>query len=124
MSGAWSVVEKASAGGSAYKSFWNEMVVFMPSGKTTGFVLTPTVKEKLGNPTHVMVLHQGTKIGLMAADETNSNGYALTGTEKMGRVNCATFIKEHCPTFPYRVKFEANMDGDVVVFDTTQGEQA
>lgn len=121
MSGAWNVVEKKSPGGSKYKSYWDKMLVLVPTGKTQGFLITPKVREKLGDPEHVLVMTSGTKVGIMASTAQNSNSYTVQHKERMARVSCR--VGEIMPTFPYPVTYEVIMDGEVAVFDASDAEK-
>lgn len=121
MSGAWTVVEKKSPGGSKYKNLWNDLVVCVPNAKHKAVLITPKVREELGDPEHVLVVTSGTKVGLIATEPGNSNGYAVSGKDKMARVSCP--VDSFMPSFPYGVKFEAWKDGDMIVFDTSSVEK-
>ena len=121
----WEVVNRAKQGGSKYKPYWNEMKVFISNGKTSkSFLLTPAVVEALGHAKHVLVLTQGDKVALSPSTSDNSNAYAISGKHarggKMMRVACGTFIRDALPSFPYIVKFNAEKDGEMVVFNVTQ----
>ena len=121
MSGAWTVVEKKSPGGSKYKDLWDDLAVVIPNNKHKAVLLTPKVRSELGDPEHVLVVTNGTKVGIIKSEGANSNSYAVTGKDKMARVSCP--VESFMPSFPYGVKFEAWKDGDMVVFDTSDAEK-
>ena len=125
----WEIVNRARQGGSKYKPYWNEMKVFIPETKhSKSFLITPAVQEALGNPEHVLVLTQGDKVALKPCTSENTDAYAVSGKHanggKMMKVGCGTFIKTSVPQFPYTAKFDAELNGDMVVFDVSKGQRA
>jgi len=125
----WDIVQRAKQGGSKYKPYWDKLTVFIPETKhAKSFLITPAVVEALGNTTHVLVLTQGDKVALSPTTSENSDAYAVSGKTakggKMMKVGCGTFIKDSLPSFPYTVKFTAEINGDMVVFDVSKGQRA
>jgi len=121
MSGAWNVIEKKSPGGSKYKDLWEQMAVCVPAAKHKAMLLTPKARTELGNPNHVVVMTQGTKVAIMPSSGNNTNSYSIVGKDKMARISCP--VDKFMPSFPYTVVYEAWKDGEMLVFDTANAKR-
>lgn len=95
----WQVFSKRG-GGSQYDKYDSQLFVLVAkSKKPSHLYLSKFALEKIGNPTHVQILVNGSEIGFLPATAEDANAYIMSKAEvdkedSRKFVNCRAVISE------------------------------
>lgn len=92
----WEIHSKGRGGATAmYHAYSEETVIFI--NKLGAILFTPKAVDVLGNPTHLQIAHDDSRIAFIPAKETTLNAYKVVkenaGSKTVSRITCMSFVK-------------------------------